>query len=112
MQLTRRLILTEHLQNKAVLDTVVVVRQQHLTDARVPLQMAALSKAVTPLKRVLPLRMNLMKGLVRGRLARSGGTKPATASAFVNGPGAPALRLPHLAASAVASRSMRSPTPQ
>jgi len=58
--------------------------------------MAALSKAVTPLKRVLPLRMNLLKGLVRGRLARNGGMKPATASAFVDGPGAFGLRLLHL----------------
>jgi hypothetical protein len=50
--------------------------------------MAALSKAMTPLKRVLPLRMNLMKGLMRGRLAGGGGMTPATASAFVDGPGA------------------------
>ena len=53
--------------------------------------MAALSKAVTPLKRVLPLRMNLLKGLMRGRLAQGGGMKPATASAFVDGPGAGAV---------------------
>ena len=56
-----------------------------------PPQMAALSKAVTPLKRVLPLRMNLLKGLMRGRLAQGGGMKPATASAFVDGPGAGAV---------------------
>ena len=57
--------------------------------------MAALSKAVTPLKRVLPLRMNLLKGLMRGRLAQGSGMKPATASAFVVGPGA---RTSHIAA--------------
>ena len=55
--------------------------------------MAALSKAMTPLKRVLPLRMNLMKGLMRGRLASGGGMQPATASAFVDGPGAPLIIL-------------------
>ncbi len=71
---------------------------RRLTGARVRMQMAALSKAVTPLKRVLPLRMNLLKGLVRGRLAGSGGMKPATASAFVDGPGAYAVQLPRAAA--------------
>ena len=63
------------------------VTKLYLTGARMRSQMAALSKAVTPLKRVLPLRMNLLKGLVRGRLAHGGGMKPATASAFVDGPG-------------------------
>ena len=50
------------------------------------LQDLALSKLVTPLKRLLPMRMSLIKSLLKGRLQSRLALQPGTASAFMDGP--------------------------
>ncbi len=52
------------------------------------MQASALSKLVAPMKRLVPLRMSLIKGLLKNRLQRRGALTPAasTSSAFSDAP--------------------------
>lgn len=56
------------------------------TDKFSALQALALSKLTTPLKRLMPMRLSLIKTLLKGRLQSRGALKPTTASAFTDGP--------------------------